>query len=279
MANILYPPARPQSVGEVLDTVFRIFGRTVVKCVPYAVLAMIARQLPNIYSLFRGRAPMLLTVQDPVFWLLYVVGALAGVVLLSALLLRQYAMATGHPIDLRAELATATRRLGAVLLMGLLLMILILISLVPMLLALAFPGWLRVLVVIVMALVPSCVFLAFSSAWPIVLLTDRGAAASLEHSARLTWGNWWRLTLIYTVALVLLLVLYSLSGLVAVMLAGLLARADLIMITAITTVVMIVISAIGTPLYSALSLAVLGDLSVRKEGADLERRIAAPATP
>src|ERR1700686_993304 len=55
MPNILYPPPRPQSVGEILDSAFRIFRATLLKCLPYATVAVIASQLPNIYYLATGR--------------------------------------------------------------------------------------------------------------------------------------------------------------------------------------------------------------------------------
>src|SRR5947208_2524324 len=174
MANILYPPPRPQSVGEILDSAFRIFRATLLQCLPYATVAVIASQLPNIYYLASGR------------------GALA-------------------------------------------------------------------------------------CGWTVLLVTGKGAVASMVQSWRLTSGSWWRLTLIYSVALVLLIVLYVLSGLIAGLLAMLLAHGDIAVITAATTVLVVVLSAIGTPFYWALALAVLGDLSARREGADLAQRLAAPA--
>src|SRR6266700_2685475 len=63
MANTLYPPPRPQSVGEILDSAFRIFRATLVKCLPYAIAAVIAGLLPNIYDLATGRG--LLQARDP----------------------------------------------------------------------------------------------------------------------------------------------------------------------------------------------------------------------
>ena len=56
MSSILYPPARPQSIGEVLDSAFRIFKVTLLRCLPYGVLATVANQLQNIYLIMSGRA-------------------------------------------------------------------------------------------------------------------------------------------------------------------------------------------------------------------------------
>src|SRR5258708_25582596 len=121
MPDTLYPPARPQSVGEILDSAFRIFRATLLTCLPYATVGVIAGQLPSIYDLASGRGLMqtLITeVRDPVWWLLYVLGTLIVIVLWGAILLRQYALATGHGAATVEELRSALRRLpGALLLL------------------------------------------------------------------------------------------------------------------------------------------------------------------
>ncbi|TLY71073.1 MAG: hypothetical protein E6K46_07355 [Gammaproteobacteria bacterium] len=119
--------------------------------------------------------------------------------------------------------------------------------------------------------------MALSSGGAVLLVTGRGPLASLVHSFRLTSGSFWRLTLIYTVAFVLLMVLYLVSGLLAGLVSVLLAHGDIAVITAATTVFVVILSAVGTPFFWALALAVLGDLSVRKEGADLAQRLSSPA--
>ena len=49
------------------------------------------------------------------------------------------------------------------------------------------------------------------------------------------------------------------------------------MVTAFADVFVIALGALVTPFYGALALAVLADLKVRKEGADLAQRISATA--
>jgi hypothetical protein len=277
--DVLYPPARPQSVGEILDSAFRIFRATLLTCLPYATLAVIAGQLPSIYYLATGRGLMqtLVTqIRDPVWWLLYVLGTLIVIALWGAILLRQYALATGHGAETGEELRTALRRLPATVLLLVLGCLAVAVWFGP---GGAFRGAVRYLVYLLALIPASCVALALSSSWPVLLLTGRGAVASMVHSARLTRGSWSRLTLIYTVGLVLLFVLYLLAGMAAGVVAVLVAHGDIAVITAATTVLVVILGALGTPFYCALMLAVLGDLSVRKEGADLARRISAPATP
>lgn len=275
MPDLLYPPSRPQSVGEILDSAFRIFRATLGKCLPYAIVAVIAPQLPNIYDLARGRSLLSGAVGHNAQWVtLYVIGSLIALVLWSAVLLRQYALATGHAAEAGSELSTAVRRFPAMLLLGIVTGLAVLVWFVP---ALAVQGAARLGAMLLLAIPASYVLVALSCGGTVLLLTGRGPFASLSHSWRLTSGSFWRLTLIYSVAFVLLMVLYLASGLIAGVLSVLLAHGDIAVITAATTVLVIILSAIATPFYWALALAVLGDLSVRKEGADLAQRLSTPA--
>src|SRR5215472_15040760 len=96
MANILYPPSRPQSVGEILDSAFRIFRATVVRCLPFGALALIAGQLPNMYYLGTGGVQAMgAAAYKPLWWVLYVLGYAISLVMWSVILLRQYALARG----------------------------------------------------------------------------------------------------------------------------------------------------------------------------------------
>jgi len=278
MPNILYPPPRPQSVGEILDSAFRIFRATLLGCLPYATIAVIAGQLPNIYYLATGRSvlhTMLTQNRDPIWWLLYALGILMVIVLSSAILLRQYAIATGRLPSTGAELSTPLRRILGIVAMCFLSGWATCVWFLP---AAAFHGPAQLMVLLI-ALVPaSCVALALSSALAVFLLTGKGPLASMIDSARLTWGSWWRLTLIYTVALILLVVLDLLSTVIAGVISLLFAHGDIAVITATTTVVVLLMSAIGTPFFCAMMLAVFGDLTARREGADLAQRLSAPAT-
>ena len=276
MANILYPPSRPQSVGEILDSAFRIFRATVVKCLPFGALALIAGQLPNMYYLGTGGVQaMSAAAYKPLWWVLYVLGYAISLVMWSVILLRQYAVARGADVSAGAALSTAARRAPALVLLGILLVLAIAVCFLP---AAAFHAPSAYGVAVLLAFPATYVAVALSCAWVALLLTGKGPLASLGYSWRLTSGNFWRLSLIYTVALVMIIVLYVLAGLIAGFLSLPLAHGDIAVVTAVTTVVVVIVGAIGTPFYSALALAVFGDLAVRKEGTDLAQRISAPAT-
>ena len=64
-----------------------------------------------------------------------------------------------------------------------------------------------------------------------------GAAAAYVRSWRLTSGSFWRLSAIYTVALIVLFVLYALTSGVTGVLIGVLGRGDVALIAATLGVV------------------------------------------
>src|SRR5215469_1182248 len=274
MPNTLYPPSRPQSVGEILDAAFRIFRATVLKCLPFAALALIAGQLPNIYYLATGGvAAMVAASYQPLWWVLYFVGYVISVLLWSMILLRQHAVATGGGAAGESSFAAVLRRSPAIVLTWALMGLAIGIWFLPV-------GMLHGTTILgaglVLAIPATYVGVRVLSSWVAQLLTNKGPVASVAYSWNLTAGSFWRLSAIYTVAVILLFVLYVLSGVLAVVLALPFARGDIAVLTAVSTVVVVIMGAIGTPFYSALALAVFGDLTVRKEGTDLAQRISAP---
>jgi hypothetical protein len=277
MANIPYPPERQLSVGEVLDLTFRIYRATLVKCLLYAGLAVIAGQLANIYTIVRGHPlaaspenwqQLLAQLRDPTLWVLYVVGALLTIVFYGAVLLRQRGLIGGSAAG--AELSAALGRLPALIGMVILIVLGCIALFVP---AYVTSGALRALLLIAAVVVLCYAVVAISCAQTILFIEGAGPAASLSRSWRLTSGSFWRLSVIYTVALIILFVLYAVSAAVAGFLAAVLGRGDFAMVTAFAELGGVVLGALAMPFYSALALAVLGDLKVRKEGADLEQRI------
>src|SRR6185437_4749269 len=189
MTPILYPPSRPQSVGEVLDTGFRIFTASLVKCLPYAALAVVSGQLPTLYQVAIGRSLLQAAQQryrDPVWWLLEALAIVGTITLSNALLMRQHALATARPTATGAELARGLRLMPAVVLIGLL----VVLAMVPSGMVAGLVVGLRggasglvVLLVVLAALTPAAwVLLRWSCSVPTLVITGRGALASMSHS-------------------------------------------------------------------------------------------------
>jgi hypothetical protein len=281
MSTVPYPPQRQLSVGEVLDLSFRIYRATLLRCLLFATCGVIAGQLAGIYVLIKGSTMarggggvtgMVVQLRDPTFVTLYFVGLVFTLLFYAAVLLRQRAIITGGTgAD---ALPAALRRLPA--LIGLLVLVIIglCLSFLPGVVA---GGALRTLLFAAAVLVLCYAVVAISCAQTILLIDGEGPASSLVRSWRLTTGSFWRLSLIYTVALIILIALYAVIGAIAGFLAAVFAHGDLAMVAAFTQVIGIILGALATPFYAALGLAVLADLKVRKEGADLAQRISATA--
>jgi len=301
MGNIIYPPSRPQSVGEVLDSAFRIYGTTLLKCLPYSFASVIVGQLLSLYDVLHRPAASgaalpaaaVHSAHGAVWVVLALLVTVASMMFANAVFLRQYALSTGRAASMPEELSRSLRRVPGVLLMGILIALALLATMIPVVLVLAATGafaaithpaglsgsqiWSMLAVVVVVATAASWVVIKWVCAMPVYLLTDRGPIDSMSHSWRLTAGNFWRLSIIYAVGVILLIVFYLLASIVGGMVALWLGRGDVVLWVAVSTAVVALLAALFTPFYHALVLAVFGDLSVRREGADLALRISATA--
>ena len=217
-------------------------------------------------------AGMLALMQDPTLVALYVVGLVLTLIFYAAVLLRQRAIITDGAVG--GELAAALRRTPALVALVILNALGCLALFVPVFVT---GGALRVLLVLAALVVLCYGLVALSSAMTVLLVEEAGPVASVTRSWRLTSGNFWRLSVIYTVALIILIALELVIAALAGFLAGALVHGDVAMVTAFAEVIGIILGALVTPFYGALALAVLADLKVRREGADLAQRISATA--
>jgi len=301
MVRLLYPPSRPQSVGEVLDSAFRIYSATLLRCLPYSFASVILGQLLSLYDVLQRhgngtaalRAVQMDRVASPLWWGLLLLVIVGSTMFANAVFLRQYTLASGHAASMRAELGTGLRRAPGALLIGLIIALAFAVTLIPVVLLLASIGaalgvvrptagtstpiWLGIGIVLAMLVAGSWVAIRWACSVPIYLLTERGPIASMSHSWELTAGNFWRLSIIYSVGAVLLLVFYVLASIAGGIVAMWLGRGDVVLFVAVSSTVLALLAALFTPFYHALILAVFGELSARREGADLAQRISAPA--
>jgi hypothetical protein len=301
MVRLLYPPSRPQSVGEVLDSAFRIYSATLLRCLPYSFASVILGQLLSLYDVLHRhgngaaalRAVQMDRVASPLWWGLLLLVIVGSTMFANAVFLRQYTLASGHAASMRAELGTGLRRAPGALLIGLIIALAFAVTLIPVVLLLASIGaalgvirptagtstpiWLGIGIVLAVLIAGSWVAIRWACSVPIYLLTERGPIASMSHSWELTAGNFWRLSIIYSVGAVLLLVFYVLASIAGGIVAMWLGRGDVVLFVAVSSTVLALLAALFTPFYHALILAVFGELSARREGADLAQRISAPA--
>ena len=275
MPSVLYPPSRPQTIGEVLDSAFRIFKATLLKCLPFSVLATVAGQLQNIYVMVTGRTLRAFSNTDPGWWTVYVLGAVIGAALINAIIIRQAAIASGSQTAAPAALLQGLRNVPYVVVMGVLVAVIVCIWFIPIAgIPVAYRSW-----GVALLSVPAVFLLVlFLCSWPALLVGHKGPIASLRYSAHLIWGNWWRTVMVYLVVLTMIIVLSVTAGLIVGVLTQLFAARDLAVTTAVSAVMVVASGAVYMPFVTSMSLALYGDLQARKEGTDLERRIAdAPA--
>lgn len=255
MATTLFPLPRPLSVGEVLDAGFRLFRGTLLACLPYGALAVLAGQLPGIYRVASGRGAAAAGDLDAIEAGIFALSIVLTVGLSSVVILKQHALASGDLERSRGAPIEALHRLVPA------------VGLVALYLAAVFAG----LLLLVVPGLYLATALCFS--WPILLIERTGVGQALSGSLRLIGGFWWRTLMIFLAALAALLVFYALAGIVGIVVAALTGPTDFAVMTAVSTVVVIVLGAFGGPFYSALLLAAYEDVKLRKQGADLERRI------
>ncbi|HZO22005.1 MAG TPA: hypothetical protein VFB37_05820 [Steroidobacteraceae bacterium] len=266
----MYPPSRPQSIGEVLDAAFRIYRVTLLGCLPFGVLAIVAGQLPNIYLIARHRPLRQFGGGDPWWFVLYGVGVFFSIAFVNVIVLRQGAALRGS-LSAKGALAAGVRKAPVTFMAGILLFLAVGACFIPLAVVRpAYVKWGFVLLCVpatYVGVVLSCCIIA-------VLMGDKGVFASLRYSAHLVRGNWWRVSTIFSVAIAMLAVFYVLLGVLAALLTPLLGIADVAVFAAVSAVMAAVLGAVGTSFYSAIALAMYGDLEARREGTDLQRRIA-----
>lgn|GEM_PF-561504 len=283
MSKPLYPPAGPQTIGQVLDAGFRIFEVSLIRCLLYGAVSMMAAQVPNIYSLARGLPLHTFDASDPVWLVLSLVGGALSLYMAAAVLLRQRDIASGRRLTTSEELAHALRRLPALLAVCVLALVVVV----------GIPGVIAGLFLAaglsqsnVVALGVALVIGGLPVLWlgprlvvavPITLFAGKGPIDSIRRSFGLVSGSWLRTALVLLVWVVLLLVFYSVALVIMGMVLTLAGANDVASVTATTPVVLVALRAIGLPFLCAILIAIHGDLQVRREGVDLQQRVAGVA--
>jgi Membrane domain of glycerophosphoryl diester phosphodiesterase len=245
MSTQLYPPRRAQSIPEVLDTTFKLFSISLVKVLPYGMLGTLAGQLGNIYNLTTGRPARQFLPRDPTAWLVLAISVALSMALWAAMLLRQRAISQGTPVSMQAELRRVARRLPALL--GFLVLQLIAVG----------AGF-------VLLIIPGVyIGVALSMTVPALVLEDEALIEAMKLSLRLMKDNWWRTFATFLVTFIIVCVFYLLGGIFAAIVTQFERGADVAIVTATSTVVVISLGAVSSPFFAAMTLAVFGNLQTR----------------
>ena len=270
---------RPLTAGELLDHSFGIFRRLFVPLVVIQVICSGVPFLLNVYGAARGGMRIGFTVI--VYLIAFVLGALASAA--TAYLISESYL--GRDLAPRAALRRAVPRIGAVMVLSLGLGLVVMVSALPALLAVAGggafaglalqeggspgqagTGALLMLAGLAMLVIPVFVFSGLSVATPALVLEDVGAGKAMSRSWALTKGFRLRIVGLLFVVLIVLMIPFLAIGAMGGAFQAEPSTGSVVLITVASGLVSLVI---GPLLYCVLTL-VYYDLRVRKEAFDLE---------
>ena len=270
---------RPLTAGELLDHAFGIFRRLFVPLVVIQVICSGVPFLLNVYGAARGG--MRIGFTFIVYLIAFVLGALASAA--TAYLISESYL--GRDLAPRAALRRAVPRIGAVMVLSLGLGLVVMVSALPALLAVAGggafaglalqdggspgqagTGALLMLAGLAMLVIPVFVFSGLSVATPALVLEDVGAGKAMSRSWALTKGFRLRIVGLLVVVLIVLMIPFLAIGAMGGAFQAEPSTGSVVLITVASGLVSLVI---GPLLYCVLTL-VYYDLRVRKEAFDLE---------
>jgi hypothetical protein len=279
MPQILYPPAKAQTLGEVLRTGARIFRLSLTASLPYGIIVAICGDLANLRDLAANLPLQSFDSTDPVWWAWNVAGSILALFFGSALILRQKALAAGERTSIAAELRLAGVLLSRMIVCVALCTVLIGIAMLPFGAALPMTGLNPAMTNLASANVGMLLLLiplSLPAAWlslglffaPVALLLKKlGPIDAMRYSFRLLRGNWWRtsvLTAILIGVLMLMILLVATVAAAAVLGMGV---SDMKVIATLAVPLGIICGALVVPWCAAQVLAMMGDLTVRQEPA------------
>jgi hypothetical protein len=279
MSQILYPPARAQTLGEVLKTGAQIFRLSLNASLPYGIIVAICGDLANLRELTLDLPLQSFDSTDPVWWAWNVAGSILALLFGSALLLRQKALAAGERTSIAAELRLAGILLSRLIACVALCTVAVALAMLPFGAALPMTGLNPALTNLASANIGMLLLLiplSLPAAWlslglffaPVALILKKlGPVDAMRYSFRLLRGNWWRTSVLSAVLIgVLLLMVLVLATAAAAVVLGM-GVTDMRVIATLAVPLGIICGALVVPWCGAQALAMMGDLSVRQEQA------------
>jgi len=261
----LLPLPRPLMTGEMLDGSFRLFRAGLLRCLPYSVLAVLALELPSLYTTFFSNGAAMGADRYAVLG----ASMVACIALVGLLTLRLHAISRGQRPRLRAELVTVLRRWPS--------------QILATLLALSFPGVLAGVAWMVSPTSPNPLLIAleFLLIWPAGLVVATlpafwcdglGPFEALMQSLRVSRRRVWRMAGAILAIGCIVMVFFVLAAMAVALLLKVLGSTDLFLIAAIEFIAWLVVGAVGVPLLLAMLIVAQEDLKLR----EAERRGAIP---
>jgi len=229
------PPRPDASVRTLLDAATQLFRTTLLKCLPFAMLGVLCLEIPSFYWVASGHSLEHGMPGDARYWLLGFIASAMTLFIVSAMMLRQRAFASGAPVDAPTELAVAARRLPAIVLGWILAQLSLFVGFTLLIL----PG--------IFLLVCYLVLL------PVLLFENLNPYAALVRCVQLVLPNWWKVLATIVIA-VLGVIICSLAAAAVLSIVAALLVGEGAAVQAIVAAVTVGIGAIGCVFFSALAL-------------------------
>lgn len=256
-------PSRPQSIGEVLDTSIKLFRQSFPRSWPISLAQAVAASAMAIYMALHFGAAIkpsqaMTLYSNPSFIMVYLASMLISLVLYGALLFQTNAVATDETMS-TGEALTSGLRAG------------------PRIFLASFGFGLACLIGFVLLIIPGLYLSVALALYAVAVVVDnQGAGDSLGTSRRLVKGNYWRTAAIFTVAMIIIMILFMALGIVVGIGAVALSH-DPTIILLVNTAVQGLMYVVMWPFIASMLIVLYHDLKLRKEGGDLASRVQALA--
>ncbi len=279
MPQILFPPARAQTVREVLKTGGQIFRLSLGVTLPYGIIVALCGQLPNLRNLSMELPVQSFESTDPGWWAWMVAGVMLALWFGGALTLRQKALAAGERTSAMAEIRQSGALLSRLIICVTLSTVALVLALFPVGAVLPLTGLnptltnlatakVGMLLLLIPASLPAAwISLGLLFAPAALVLRKLGPVAAMVYSFGLLRGNWWRASLVSGALAGMLLLMLLVVGTVAQAIMMVSGVTDLKVVASMAIPLQLVCVAIIAPWWSAQVLAMMGDLMVRQEEA------------
>ena len=269
-------PTSPQLIGGVLDDAFRLLKASFTQVVG---LAVVASAVSGVWRLFDDTLENLIAGEfDPEAVSLGSVApmlmvGLVGLYFNLSAAARMSAVAINRPISVAEALRRALLRFPALLVCVLAFVLLFIAPFMLTALLIAAIGAAGILGLL--ALGPALVLLVYLYLSSFLVVTANiGGVAALRRSFNLVRHNFWRATVVLTIGSIVLFAATMMIGMVGLAVAAL-AGFGSVSVDVAAYVVETAGGGVTVPFWIALSLALLRDLELRREGEDLAARIKA----
>lgn len=258
---------RPQSIGKTLDSGFKLFFAGFGKVFILALVAAFVANLPSIVLGTKVQAadPEALRGMGWQILALFLVAMIGAIALNTAILRRLATLGNGGAADdsMGKSIAVGFKYLVPVF-VG---VILYGVAVGAGMLLLIIPG--------IFLLVSLYLF------WPAIVMEGKGPIEALKRSHRLVRGNWWRTLTVMSIPIFLVVAFYVAAMFVIGIVLGVSSAADPTALTTTvekTTLILhlleVPVNAVSLALFYAVLVVLYHDLKLRKEGGDLEARLA-----